>query len=109
MAKNSFSLFETVLALIILLFLVSGFSKFTYSKNTQKATFLNLKNLLITNQSDAHITYENLSYNVIGENIVLHNGGNEIILSVYHSDEITLEKFALRHKPSQNIAFKEVE
>jgi Tfp pilus assembly protein PilV len=108
LAKSSFSLFETLLSLIILSILVSGFLEFTYIKEDKISSLNNPYNLLLTQQSHPNIRTSSLDYLRSGSNIYLING-TTITQSIYEDPSLKLERNHLIHSKDKEIAFKEVE
>lgn len=108
LAKSSFSLFETVLSLIILSILVSGFLQFTYLKEDKISSLNNARHLLLTQQSHSNIRTSSLDYLRNGSDIYLING-TTITQHIYEDPTLKLEHHQLIHPKEEEIAFKEVE
>jgi Tfp pilus assembly protein PilV len=108
LAKSSFSLFETILSLIILSVLVSGFLQFTYSKEDKTISLHTISNLLLTQQSHANIYTSSWNYTRDGSTIFL-NAGNTITRRIYEGTALKLEYSHVNFPKTVEIAFKEVE
>ncbi len=108
MAKSSFSLLETILAIAILSLLLGGFTQFTYSSSDETTSISDTSNLLKQNQNTRYInkTYEPLSS--FSSEIILKNN-NQIEKIVYEDETIKLERYRLLNPTSQNIESKLVE
>ena len=107
MEKNSFSLFETILTLIIIFILVSGFSKFTYFETASPFFINDINTLLLTNESHENIHMETLGYE-IQNSTVQFNTNNQITHTTYESKDIKLQRYQLNTLSPQNISFIEV-
>lgn len=105
MEKNSFSLLETVLSLIILSILVSGFSQFTYLKNDPTVSFNSIQNLLKIPSSYSHIHTLSLGYQHEDSSITFTQG-NTLIKTIYDDGNFKLERYTLKEKKAQIIEFK---
>ncbi len=105
MAKNSFSLVETVLALIILSILVSGFLQFTYVQTNRISSVNQTKNLLLENLPHPNLSTHFFTYEKTSTTLTLQ-AGNSITQTLYQDDFLKLVKYQLNHIKAQNIDHK---
>ena len=108
MAKSSFSLFETILSLIILSVLVSGFLQFTYIKEDTSTSVNSVSNFLLTQPSHPNIHTSLLDYTRVGSQIVL-TVGHTITSRVYKETALQLEYSHLNFPKTIEIASKELQ
>lgn len=105
MVKNSFSLFETILAITVIALLVSGFLKFTYPKSDPSTSLESISNdfkqdsLTLSHQT----TYFSLVQN--GSQLI-PNAGNEIIKQTYEDETFKFTQYTLSHPQTQVIESK---
>jgi len=105
LAKSSFSLFETILSLIILSILVSGFSQFTYIKEDTTTSIPSISHLLLTQPSHSNIQTSSLDYSRVGSEIIL-TAGNTITRRIYKESALQLEYSYVNFPKTVEIAFK---
>lgn len=105
MVKNSFSLFETILAITIIALLVSGFLRFTYPKSDHCLTLETISNDFKQERLSLphHTTYFTLVQNGA---LLLPNAGNDIIKKIYEDDTFVFTRYELLHPQTQVIESK---
>ncbi len=97
--KSSFSLLETILALLILSIVVGGFLNSSYYNNSTDIFFKlqNIKNNFLSKTYDNHFTQKNYHLNFSQKNsaeVILLDTGN-IRQHTYNSAQITLVKYEM--------------
>lgn len=105
MEKSSFSLLETVLSLIILSILVSGFSQLTYLKKDTTVSFNFIANLFKTHTTNPHLHSTSLGYQTNASNITFTQG-NTLKKTLYNDGIFQLEYYSLKEKKAQSVEFK---
>lgn len=103
--KNSFSLLETVLSLIVLSILVSGFSQLTYLKKDTTVSLNLIANLFKTNAAHPHLHTTSLGYE-INASYITFTQGNTLIKTIYDDGIFQLEHYTLKEKKAQTVEFK---
>lgn len=105
MEKSSFSLLETVLSLIILSILVSGFSQLTYLKKDTTVSFNFIANLFKTHTTNPHLHSTSLGYQTNASNITFTQG-NTLKKTTYNDGIFQLEHYSLKEKKLKALSLK---
>lgn len=108
MEKNSFSLLETVLSLIILSILVSGFIPFTYKSVPKPLSLNSISNGLILNQSNENTHLDMLDYELVGSTFQAKMG-TTFLRQTYNDSVLSLTVIQAKQLPSNVIAFETFE
>jgi len=103
--KNSFSLFETILSLIILSLLVSGFVQFAYKPSFNSFSINDIHNIFTKKQTHSNISTQFLTYTQDSSTLFL-TSGNTILKKTYQDNELKMEYLELLHPTITNNEFE---
>ncbi|RXJ60550.1 hypothetical protein [Candidatus Marinarcus aquaticus] len=105
MVKNSFSLFETILAITIIALLVSGFLKFTYPKTNDQKSLEAISNNF---KQETFTLPHHTSYFTLFQDgaQLLQISGNKIIKSTYEDETFLFTRYEVAHSNAQIVESK---